>query len=96
MIDLTFKLLVCLLCAGVMTGCICRLDMSRAGVVRAGWIIYYTLAPVFAFGVGLSSFIGHPVDWYEVAGVGSIAAQLINTRHLWRKGPPAVVLKGSP
>jgi hypothetical protein len=91
--DMLLHAVIVALCAAVLVGSICRLDMMRADRHRAGWIAYYTLGAVFAAGIFLDLAHGHAPEWPAVAGVIALLLQLVNTRALWRDGPPPATRK---
>lgn len=89
------KFAVLAICAFVVMGSICRLDMLHASVTRYAFIAIYTLAAIFAFGVALDIIHERTVDWWEVAGVAALALQMYATRDLWVTGPPPSTLRES-
>jgi hypothetical protein len=91
--DILQQAVIVAICAAVLVGSICRLDMMRAHRHRGGWIAYYTLGAVYAFGTFLDLAHGRMPEWHLVAGVLALLLQLVNTRTLWRDGPPAATRK---
>ena len=81
-----------LVCAFVLAGCICRLDMLKPRLHKRGWLWMYTAAAPFAAGVLIDLVTDRAVDWYCSFGLAAIALHLLVTRHLWRGTPPAETL----
>jgi hypothetical protein len=95
-LDLLTKAVIVALCALVILGSICRLDMMHARTNRGEWIALYTAAATFAAGMVLDLAAGRAIDWHEVAGVVALLLQLHCTRRLWIDGPPPNTRKGTP
>lgn len=91
MIDLLLQIGGILACAGVIVGCICRVDKMGPGKTKFLWWVVYALFGMYALGVLLDLALGHHVDWYESAGIGGLLLEFILTIRSWRDGPPRSV-----
>lgn len=81
-------------CSFVLAGCICRIDMMRAGRNIAGWLAMYIMAAPFAGGVLIDLLTGRHVDWYSSFGMAAMSLHFMLTRKFWRHGSPQYTAKG--
>lgn len=93
MIDL-IKWAGVLVCLFVLAGCICRIDIMRAGRNIFGWRFIYIMTAPFSGGILIDLLTNRPVDWYVCFGMAAMSLHFILTRRLWRKGSPQYTMPG--
>lgn len=92
MTDLIIQVVGILGCAGVLVGCVCRIDKMGWRRTKVAWWLVYVAFGAYALGVGLDLALGHYVDWYEVGGIGGLVLEMVLTMRAWRNGPPRAVM----
>jgi hypothetical protein len=82
------------LCAGIITACICRLDLLNARQHRIGWHLKYVLMSFFAGGEFLDAVLGMDmISAPELVGLLAVALHLALTQQHWLNGPPEIARK---
>lgn len=78
------------ICALIVTACICRVNLMRFGRHKAGWLALYVLFAPFAGGM-LIDLVTCPgkVDWWSCFGIAGILLHIALTRHHWIAGAPS-------
>lgn len=88
MMDLLIKYSGIFICACIIVGCICRINLLKGGQHRLSWHAMYICFAAVAGGVATDLVVGRFVDWYTAAGVAGILLHFIHTRKHWKRCPP--------
>lgn len=82
-------------CALVIAGCICRVDLLRPRVHSDTWALMYILFATFAGGVLIDLVIERWVDWWACLGIAGVLLHLLVSRRQWAHGAPLEAEKGN-
>lgn len=88
MIDLIVKYAGLVICACIIVGCICRINLLTGREHRMSWFLMYLCCAAFSGGIATDLVINRFVDWYTAAGVAAILLHFIHTRKHWKRCPP--------
>lgn len=73
-----------LVCAVVLVGCVCRIDMMAPTLRNAPWAVFYFIYAAFALDTLTELWGGRNVDWLVAAVTGAMALHILLT---WRRWP---------